>query len=559
MWTLTSIALAGAAPSVGQVAESCGPACTVAVEVWMATRDGRYLIPPRARRRDPARFEALGLGRLIVVADGSDPPPGLAWLETDRWGTALASPDDPGYFLQWGLNNDGGSPSSLAGADVGAEATWDFETGGVIIAILDSGISLSQPDLRLWINAGEVAANGIDDDNNGYVDDARGWDFAASDPDPSDVGGHGTHVASIAAATGNNGDGLAGVCWGCEVMAARNLNDAGSGLYSWWAESIVYAVDNGADVLNMSEGGYGTDRGIELAVAYAVGAGVPVVVAAGNDASDQWPNFPALLPEVFAVGATRTDDERAASFDWGGGSSYGPHLDLVAPGTFIYGLPMGANNGPTYWSGTSQATPFVAGAAALLLSMEPSLTVDEVRGYLETGAADGVGAPAEDLPGWDPYMGHGRLDIATSVGLLAADIADADADGVDLRSGDCDDTDATVAPNAAEACNGRDDDCDGRVPADEIDADGDGWLACDDCDDAAASRFPGAPEVPGDGIDQDCDGVDEAESVVSSPPIYQAQSSRAAPAAATSCGCRAAPSASWGLSRVLWRRPSPHR
>ena len=506
MLILTGLALAE--PWVVQLPEQPTPQQVA----WVEGHGGTRLIPPSQRRKDPEGFRALGLDRfwrLDVPAD-TVVPDGLPWAAPAGVGFAHAAPNDPEFIWQWGLHNDGKTwDGAVAGADVDAVAGWDLHTGGgVVVAILDSGVPLLEEDLALWTNEGEVADDGLDNDGNGYVDDVYGWDFHYGDNDPSDVNGHGSNVAGIAAALGDNGVGYSGACQGCVVMGLKNLNDSSYGYYADWAESLIYAVDHGADVVNMSEGGYSYDLALDLAVVYAYDNGVPVFVSMGNDDSDRWDVFPSNVPEAIGVGATDWADRRASPFQWGGGSNWGDHISLVAPGDKIYGLSPYPGEYSWSWSGTSQASPLAAGIGALLKSVEPDLSPDEVRAYLEEGADDLVGDTAEDVEGWDRYMGHGRVNATASLSLVMADVADVDGDGVDLRAGDCDDEDAARAPEAEELCDGLDNDCDELVPDDEADGDGDGWLACEECDDGDAATFPGAEEVLDDGVDQDCSGSD---------------------------------------------------
>jgi hypothetical protein len=268
-------------------------------------------------------------------------------------------------------------------------------------------------------------------------------------------------------------------------------------------------VDQGADVLNMSEGGVANDSVLLAGSAYAAAAGVPVVVAMMNS-NDSTPFYPAAHPQNIAVGATDTADRRAAPFSWGGGSNHGPHIDVVAPGNLVYGLGLDPGEYGTWWSGTSQATPAVAGLVALLLTVRPELDPEQVRAYLRDGAEDQVGRPGEDIAGFDVFHGAGRIDLRASLALLFADLGDGDGDGVAPVDGDCDDTDPAVLPGADELCDGLDTDCDGALPDGERDFDGDGALACeDDCDDGDASVGPQMVEDDAescdDELDNDCD------------------------------------------------------
>jgi len=497
---------------------------------------GRDWLPVvRSRQhRDPAAFERSGLGRTWVV-ESTDiarwaRTPGVEYAEWDAWGRGAGVPDDPGFATQWGLLNDGSnSEFAVAGADIDAAAAWDIEEGdpSVVVAVLDTGFILEQPDVQLWTNAGENPNNGIDDDGNGYIDDRSGWDFVQDDRNPRDATGHGTNVSAIAVAEGNNGLGLTGVCPGCRLMIGRNLGDDGFGQYSWWIESMAYAVDNGASVLNMSEGGLSNSITMRDAAQYAVDAGVPIVAAMMNT-NDDTPYYPAAYEPVIAVGATNDADERAAPFVWGGGSNYGDHIDLVAPGNSIAGFGLDPESYDSFWSGTSQAAPHVAGLLGLMRARAPHASPAELRQVLRDAAVDEVGPAAEDAPGWDRFFGWGRVDAPTSLKLLSPDD---DGDDWSVLDGDCDDDDASVNPGAEDLPgDGVDSDCDGIDPAacwQDLDRDGfgfevpetgldgtcdaDGLSATgDDCDDLNNTIFPGADEACGDEVDQDCDGADLA-------------------------------------------------
>lgn len=336
------------------------------------------------------------------------------------------SPNDDFYFRQWGLKNDGTfNASSVAGADIDMEPAWEISQGNpnLTAAILDSGTRLGHPEFagRIWQNSAETAGNGTDDDQNGYVDDAQAWDFVNNDNLPADDHGHGSNVSGIMAATGNNGIGYAGVDWNCRLMICKILNDQNSGFYSWWIEAIYYAVDNGADVINMSVGGSGYSASMEEAINYAHANDV-VVVACMMNTNQSMPFYPAAYANTIAVGATDTDDRRAAPFFWSAtsGSNYGAHIDLAAPGNYIYGLDEDSDlNYSSYWGGTSQAAPLVAGVAALLKGLAPGLDVETIRGILRNTADDEVGDPAEDTPGWDIYFGAGRLNAFNALDFLA--------------------------------------------------------------------------------------------------------------------------------------------
>jgi thermitase len=331
----------------------------------------------------------------------------------------LSVPNDEAFFKQWYLKNDGkiipsSSGRAKVGADIDVTKAWDIEQGSdeIIIAILDSGISDDSPDLkgRLWINKKEIQNNRKDDDGNGYIDDYKGWDFAYDDKNNSDGFGHGTNIASTIGAISNNTYGFAGINPKSKLMNCKNLSDENSGEYEWWARSIKYAVDNGARVINMSEGGVDYSKTLKSAVDYAIEKGVFIAAAMMNKANNK-DYYPAAFKGVFAVGATDTDDKRCKKFTWGGGSCWGKHIKVMAPGNKIYGVDYNdVENLDSYWSGTSQSTAMVSALASLLISQNPSRTSEEIQDIIIATAQDGIGDTREDTPGWDEYMGYGRID-----------------------------------------------------------------------------------------------------------------------------------------------------
>ncbi|MBK6772526.1 MAG: S8 family serine peptidase [Ignavibacteria bacterium] len=312
------------------------------------------------------------------------------------------NPNDEMFYKQWYLSNFGSvDPASGGSAKVGADIkilnTWDIESGNeeVIVAILDSGIRDEHPDLkdRIWINKEEIPGNGIDDDYNGYADDYKGWDFAYDDRRPDDGFGHGTNIATVIGASTDNVIGFAGVDKKCRLMNCKNLNADNTGEYSWWSESIKYAVDNGADIINMSEGGDDYSRVLETAVKYAVDSDVLVVSAMMNK-GDGRDYYPASFEGVMAVGATDTDDSRCKRFSWGGGSCWGNHISVVAPGNKIYGLDYeNDQNYEVYWSGTSQSTAIVSGIASLLKAQKITRTSIDLKRIIRLSSKDLVGDP----------------------------------------------------------------------------------------------------------------------------------------------------------------------
>ena len=294
------------------------------------------------------------------------------------------------------------------------ELAWDLTTGdpNMIIAVLDSGIRMQHPEFsnRLWTNPNEVS-NSTDSDNNGFIDDNDGWDFANNDNNPTDDHGHGTNVSGIIFAEADNGIGYTGVNWQSKLMPLKILDNNNSGFYSWWTAAMYYAVDNGAKILNMSVGGPSYSSAMEDAANYAYSNNVSIFVSMMNF-NNSSPYYPAAYTNTIAIGSTDPDDTRTSPFFWNpaSGSNYGNHIDLIAPGNFIYGLSFNSNtNYNSYWGGTSQAAPLVAGIASLMLSLNPSLTVDEIRTILRDSAEDQVG-DSEDTPGWDQFYGAGRAN-----------------------------------------------------------------------------------------------------------------------------------------------------
>ena len=347
-------------------------------------------------------------------------------------GYSQTTPNDTFFNRQWSHYNDGtfSLSNSTVDADIDSELAWDITQGNsnLIIAILDSGLKLDHPEFagRIWTNPSEVQ-DGSDTDSNGFIDDINGgWDFVNNDNNPTDDHGHGTNVAGIAVASGNNSNGYAGVNWNSKVMVCKILDDNNSGFYSWWADAIYYAVDNGASVINLSAGGNGSSTLLENAINYAYNNNVVIVVSTGNQNSVI--QYPARYTNAFAVGSTDSDDTRSAPFFWSStsGSNFGPELDFVAPGNYIYGLSYSSNtNFNTYWGGTSQAAPHVAGLVSLLLSVDSNLTVDQIRTILEESSEDQVG-DSDDTIGWDQYYGHGRINAYNALTHSTLSINDID-------------------------------------------------------------------------------------------------------------------------------------
>jgi len=339
------------------------------------------------------------------------------------------APDDPYYSRHgsWGQAYD-----DLWGLKlIHAEQAWAVTKGeGVVVAVIDTGVDYTHPDLaaNMWSNSGEIPGNGVDDDGNGYVDDIHGWDFVTfddgvQDSDPMDDHYHGTHVAGTIAAVGNNGVGVIGVAPAARIMAVKGLNGSGSGASADLAAGIRYAADNGADVLNNSWGGGGSASPVlRDALQYAASLGCVIVVSAGNSALDATLQSPANDPHVITVAASDPSDQ-AAWF-----SNFGPKIDVAAPGFDVLSTratmisPFRCTNQPApngvpdpnycRLSGTSMASPHVSGVAALVLGAHPDWSAEQVRQALRRGAA----FSSTDLNSLFTHeFGYGRVDAAGAV------------------------------------------------------------------------------------------------------------------------------------------------
>lgn len=428
----------GTTPAVPPAA---APALLAVGQHYEATYRPLYPARPRAHRRVQRSVPDLS-GLYLVTLHKIDPEadleavarefaaqPGVLYAEPNYLFTVLETiPNDP-FFASSGT---WGQPyADLWGLHrINAARAWDTTQGAndVVVAVVDTGLARLHPDLGLnvYVNSGEIPGNRLDDDHNGYVDDLYGWDFVEQDNDPQDDNGHGTHVAGTIAAVGNNRVGVVGVTWRCRIMACRGLNAAGNGTTSDLVQAIVYAADNGADVINNSWGnGQATTAPQALvdAVNYAAALGCVVVAAAGNQSADVGTPakgfFPACIEPAICVSAFDATGD-LASF-----SNYGQRVNVGAPGVDVLScLAAGSMfaTDPAYASrivageylrisGTSMAAPHVAGAAALLRSLAPGLDPVKVRGLIEL-AADDV-----SVPGRDVQSGWGMLNAAQLVAL----------------------------------------------------------------------------------------------------------------------------------------------
>ncbi len=315
--------------------------------------------------------------------------PDVEYVEPNYYRQTSATPNDTYFSRLWGLHNTGQYVHGTSGtpdADIDAPEAWDITTGNsdIVIAVVDTGVDYSHPDLsdNMWSNTGETPNNGIDDDGNGYVDDVRGWDFFGNDKNPMDLHGHGTHVAGIAAAEGDNAIGITGVCWTARIMPLRFLDADGYGTVADEISAIDYAIANGAHIISASFGSVTYSQSEYNAISRANSQGILFIAAAGNDSlnNDTSPFYPASynLPNIISVAATDQDDNLSRF------SNYGPAtVDVGAPGVNIYSTSLGI--GYRYMHGTSVATPHVAGLAALIWGYNSTLTHMEIKDIILNG------------------------------------------------------------------------------------------------------------------------------------------------------------------------------
>lgn len=311
--------------------------------------------------------------------------PNVFYAEPDYIVWPSATVNDPDFGYLWGLHNTGQvirGATGIPDIDVDAPEAWDLTRGfpEIVVAVIDTGVDTSHPDLaaNVWANPGEIPGDGIDNDGNGFIDDVNGWDFYHGDAtvfDAADGDEHGTHVSGTIAAVVDNGTGIAGVAPNVRILPVKFLGPLG-GTTSDAIEAIQYATAMGADIASNSWGGGGYSQALKDAITAFSG---PFVAAAGNNGSntDTSAHYPSSYdcPNIISVAAVNNRGDRA-SF-----SNYGPTtVDLGAPGVDVYSLAPGA--GYQYMSGTSMATPHVSGVAALMLSLKPSLLTGQLTELL---------------------------------------------------------------------------------------------------------------------------------------------------------------------------------
>src|SRR5919205_11712 len=423
-----------------------------------AARQGVTALRAASGREIPVRVETppglqfvrgLSLARLaasdtLEAVESLRAMPDVLYAEPNYVRREFATPNDPSFASQWSLKNTA-QPQGVAGPAIDAEPAWNTTTGSaqVVVGVVDSGIDIGHPDLQpnVWTNPAEVPANGVDDDGDGLVDDVHGWDFFHDDATVFDATGafpadgtdaHGTHVAGIIGASGNNGQGVAGVNWNVKLLPMKILGRGGESpapssvlltvrAYGY-AKTLrdLYVQTGGAKganlrVLNNSYGGYGESQAERDAIRALNDSGILFVVSSGNDSrnNDLAPVFPAGYnePNVITVGAS-TRYDTAAFF-----TNYGPRtVHMAAPGEGILSTTPGGTY--TVADGTSMAAPHVSGAAALVCAADPNVSLTKLRAALLFGGDQVQGlAPQSDPFGSTGYVTGRRLNAA---GALAA-------------------------------------------------------------------------------------------------------------------------------------------
>lgn len=395
---------------------------------------GSSLLPGLSKVLLPAGFT---VDRMIEVLDGFD---AIEYAEPVYQVHLEATPDDPRFGELWGMQNEGQTGGTYD-ADIDAPEAWDVTvgSGSTIVAVIDTGVDYNHEDLagNMWVNAGEIPNDGLDNDGNGFVDDVHGYDFVNNDGNPLDDQGHGTHVAGTIAAVGNNGIGVTGVNWNAQIMALKFLNAQGSGDTDDAIRALNYAVANGATISNNSWGFTdGFSQALYDAIRAARGADHVFVAAAGNGNflgfgvnNDATPFYPASydLENIISVAAVDKNDAKPLFSNYGATT-----VDLAAPGVDI--LSTVRNNGYGLNTGTSMASPHVAGAVALVRDLHPDWgyaqvvnqvlqsvdPVNSMEGITTTGGRLNVAAAvgAEIVPAPEIQVALGLHDVSDDVGVV---------------------------------------------------------------------------------------------------------------------------------------------
>ncbi|MCU0856813.1 MAG: S8 family serine peptidase, partial [Pontiellaceae bacterium] len=358
-------------------------------------------------------FQNVDLDSVAQAVQNFSKDPVFSYAEPDYICSVNdTTPNDPDFNLLWGMHNSGqtvGGQTGIADADIDAPEAWDLSTGSsdIIVAVIDTGIDYNHPDLagNMWSNPGEIPGNSIDDDGNGFIDDVYGWDFCNDDNNPFDDHFHGTHCAGTIGGAGNNSAGVAGVCWNVRMMALKFLDSSGSGSTSDAVDATHYATVMKAKLSSNSWGGGGYSQGLFDVIEEAGRSNILFVAAAGNAGgnTDTSPNYPSCYTNANIVAVAATDNRDQLAYF----SNYGlTSVDLGAPGVYVWSCQPG--NQYQYLSGTSMATPHVAGACALVWSINPGAAAAAVKQAVLDGAE-----PITALNG--KCVTGGRLNVYTAL------------------------------------------------------------------------------------------------------------------------------------------------
>jgi subtilisin family serine protease len=332
---------------------------------------------------DHVRLEGMTTAEAMQQFRGD---PRIEYIEPNYEITLDMIPNDPRFPEMYALQNTG-QTGGTPGADIRATSAWDVFTGdpNLLIGVIDTGVDYNHPDLagNIWVNPGEIPGNGIDDDGNGYIDDVHGFNFVNNTGDPFDDNGHGTHCAGTIAAAGNNNVGVTGVAWRGKIAGIKFLSAGGSGSTAGAIASVQYAITIGARLTSNSWGGGGFSQALLDAINAAGDAGQLFIAAAGNSSAnnDLTPHYPSSYnsPHIISVAATDHNDQLASFSNWGSGS-----VHIAAPGVNILSLQPGG--GYRLLSGTSMATPHVAGVAALAMGRFPAAPHLQIKNLILSSA-----------------------------------------------------------------------------------------------------------------------------------------------------------------------------
>jgi len=423
--------------------------------------EGPVLTGPLTRRAIRSRISDFIVAGAAVDKEYDETVPGLAVVKLpagtnvlDAGGKFLQSanvlyaepnykyslsaiPNDPFFSELWGLDNTG-QTGGTEDADIDAPEVWDITTGSsdIVVAVVDTGVDYRHADLaaNMWVNVAEqIGTPGVDDDDNGYTDDIYGYDFAGAsaassnddNSDPQDIWFHGTHIAGIIGATGNNNQGVAGISWNVKIMALKIFADDFNTFPETFASdalsAIQYAIDNGANIINFSSGGEYDSQPLYEAIKKAGDAGILFVAAAGNDYgsnNDVTAVYPASydLDNIISVMSTNPNDLTSDFSNFGATS-----VDIAAPGTDIMSTtPTSGNLSMAFWdispnydvlSGTSQSAAYVSGAGALVWSYYPDLPKEVIKGLLMKSVDPVLATPRQNLSG-------GRVNLQSALTLI---------------------------------------------------------------------------------------------------------------------------------------------